>query len=166
MNRNILRRLQKLEHKELRQLDKADEWYCQLIVRAIAFYLGNPTPGESVDEAYARALGYPSKDKYYKAKNECGNASGTLEQCLGFRIGSAFSKLLAKFGVSIKDRGKVIIEAYVRMKDGLPEAYKRELFEFARSQNARPVVQGFERKQNIREATEEIYNKILQKRVP
>src|SRR5450756_380742 len=118
MNRNILRRLQKLEQKERRQIEKADEWYCHLVVHAIAFYLGNPTPGESVDQAYARGLGYPSKAEYYEAKNECCKAT------LGFRIGSAYSKLLAKFGVSFKDRGKVIIDAYVRMKDGLSVAYK------------------------------------------
>jgi hypothetical protein len=158
MNHNILRRLQKLELKERRQIEKADEWYCRLIVRAIAFYLGHPTPEESVDQAYARGLGYPSKDEYCKALD-------TRDPDSGFRIASAYSKLLAQFGVSFNDRAKVIIDAYVRMKDGLPVAYKRDLFEFARKQNSRPVVQGFERKQSLLEFVEEFARKKLQETV-
>jgi hypothetical protein len=147
--------LRKLELIERRQIEKADEWYCQLIVRAVAFYLGKPTAGETLEKAYARGLGYPNEYEYSKALSARG---------LDFtsRVASAYFKLREKFGVSPQARTKAVLEAYVRMKEGLPTTYKQELFEFARTQNRRPVVQGFERKQSLLEIVEELMRRKIE----
>ena len=63
MTRDIRRRLQKLESQVPRQPTKLEKETAQLgwfLRYAVAYYLGDPTPKESVRDAYVRALGYPS----------------------------------------------------------------------------------------------------------
>ena len=84
---------------------------------AIAYYLGDLTPKESIAEAYMRALGYPNSYEFHKAQDA--NDPDYFE-----RVRLARSKRLAKFGVSPEHEWEEIGEAVRRMDAGLPELYK------------------------------------------
>jgi hypothetical protein len=120
MTRDFQRRLQKLESQVPRQSTEEEkivaslQWFLRC---AIAYYLGDPTPGGSVAEAYMRALGYPNSNEFRKALNA--NDPDLYERDRLARI-----KLLAKFGVSLEHEWEEIIEAFKRMEAGFPEQYK------------------------------------------
>jgi hypothetical protein len=65
MTRDTQRRLQKLESQVPRQPTEQEKQqknvqsFQMFLMCAIAYYLGDPTPEGSVEEAYRRALGYP-----------------------------------------------------------------------------------------------------------
>ena len=120
MTRDIERRLQKLESQIPRQPteeEKIKESLQRFVRCAIAYYLGDLTPEESVAEAYTRALGYPNVNEFRKAL-------GANDPDLQKRMRMANSKLLEKFGVSSEPQAEEITEAFQRMEDGLPEQYK------------------------------------------
>jgi hypothetical protein len=120
MTRDIERRLQKLESQVPRQpteQEKNVERLQRFVRCAIAYYLGDPTPGGSVAEAYTRALGYPTSYEFRKAL-------GANDPDLQERMRIAYSKLLEKFGVSSEQQAEEITEALQRMEAGLPEQYK------------------------------------------
>jgi hypothetical protein len=120
MTRDIERRLQKLESQVPRQpteQEKNVERLQRFVRCAIAYYLGDLTPEESVAEAYTRALGYPNVNEFRKAL-------GANDPDLQKRMRMANSKLLEKFGVSSEPQAEEITEAFQRMEDGLPEQYK------------------------------------------
>jgi hypothetical protein len=127
MTRNLRQRLQKLEAQAPRQPTEQDEQIARLrgfLRLAVAYYLGDPAPDggreESVADAYARALGYPSSFEFRQAC-EVNNAD------LSERMRLANSKLLAKFGVSREHKSEEIGEAFKRMEAGLSESYKRRM---------------------------------------
>jgi hypothetical protein len=120
MTRDIERRLQKLESQVPRQpteQEKNVERLQRFVRCAIAYYLGDLTPEESVAEAYMRALGYPNSYEFRKALNA--NDPDFYERDRLARI-----KLLEKFGVSWEHEWEEIIEAFQRMEAGFPEHYK------------------------------------------
>jgi hypothetical protein len=120
MTRNLQRRLQKLESQVPRQpteQEKILRYWQNLLVWAMAYYLGDPGPEEAPVTAYGRALGYPNSHEFRKAWD--GNDPDLYE-----RDRLARSKLLEKFGVSWEHEWEEIIEAFKRMEAGLPERYK------------------------------------------
>ncbi len=120
MTRDIQRRLQKLESQvppQPTEHDKGVEGLHRLLRYAVAYYLGDPTPEESIAEAYLRALGYPKSYAFQKACD-------ADDEDLHGRIRLANIKLLAKFGVSWEHDSEQIGDAFKRMEDGLPEFYK------------------------------------------
>src|SRR5262245_6622708 len=120
MTRGIERRLQKLESQVTRQPTEQEKnvQTCQIfLVCAVAYYLGDPTPGGSVMEAYMRALGYPHSYEFRKAWDA--NDPDFYERDRLARI-----KLLEKFGVSREHESEEIVEALERMEAGLPEQYQ------------------------------------------
>jgi hypothetical protein len=120
MTRDIERSLQKLESQVPRQpteQEKNVERLQRFVWCAIAYYLGDLKPEESVAEAYTRALGYPNVNEFRKVL-------GANDPDLQERMRMANSKLLEKFGVSSEPQAEEITEAFQRMEDGLPEQYK------------------------------------------
>ena len=71
MRRDIQRRLQKLESQvpppPPTEQEKVAASIRKLLFCAIAYYLGDPTPGGSVMDAYMRALGYQHGYEFRKA---------------------------------------------------------------------------------------------------
>ncbi len=129
MTRDIQRRLQKLESQVPRQPTEDDQIVRivhSLLIVAVAYYLGDPTPEGSIAEAYIRALAYPNSYEFLKA---CDANDADLHE----RIRLANIKLLAKFGVSWEHEWDQIVDAFQRMEDGLSEFYKRALVEGTRS---------------------------------
>ena len=116
MTRETQRRLQKLERQfqrtEREHLEAHFSWFIDL---AIAYYLGNPTSGESVSEPFARALGYRSIFEFKKAS----------ERELKLRYALAKDKLYAKFDVSEEDDRDTIADAFTDMVEGFSESYQR-----------------------------------------
>jgi hypothetical protein len=121
MKRDIGQRLEKLESRLPRrptQEEKRSALFDRFLVYAIAFYLGDPTPEESVMEAYLRALAY---------------RPGSVKLCTpeppsadyGERVRQAKIKLLAKFGVSWEHDWDAIIDAFELMEAGFSEGYKK-----------------------------------------
>jgi hypothetical protein len=84
---------------------------------AIAYYLGDPTPGGSIAEAYSQALGYSHGFEFQKAVRA--KDPDFFERDRLARI-----KLLEKFGVSWESEWKEIVEAFNRMEAGFSERYK------------------------------------------
>jgi len=121
MTRDFERRLQKLESQipppQLTEQEKAAVSVHNFLRCAVAYYLGDPTPGGSPGEAYMRALGYANFDEFKKAIE-----AGDPEPAERVRL--ANTKLLEKFGVSPKHKGEEIIEAFRRMQAGFPDRYK------------------------------------------
>jgi hypothetical protein len=70
MRRDIERRLQKLESQvpppQPTEQEKVAASIHKLLTCAIAYYLGDPTTGEPVGQAYLRALGYPNFYEFRK----------------------------------------------------------------------------------------------------
>ncbi len=129
MTRDIQRRLQKLESQVPQQPTEDDQFVesLQSFLRyAVAYYLGDPTPEESIAEAYIRALAYPNSYEFLKA---CDANDADLHE----RIHLANIKLLAKFSVSWEHEWDQIADAFQRVEDGLPEFYKRALVDGTRS---------------------------------
>src|SRR5262245_46649606 len=120
MMRDIERRLRKLESQIPRQPTEQEQIVERLqrfLFYAVAYYLGDPTPGGSVMEAYGRALGYPNSNEFRKAWD-------AYDPDLQERMRLAKGKLLERFGVSVQHEWEEIIEACKRMHAGLPERYK------------------------------------------
>lgn len=120
MTRNILARLQELEAKIPRQptaQEKEVAYLRQIIIFGIAFYLGNPSPGEGSSTAYARALGYPT---FLDFRNAVERKDPSLRE----KHASAAWKLMAKFGVSRPTEGEAVFNALKRIEAGLSESYK------------------------------------------
>ena len=123
MTRNLQRRLQKLESQVPRQPTEQEireeiVWSCQkFLVCAVAYYLGDPRPEESVMDAYLRALGYPNLYEFRKAID-------AKDPDFDERVRLAKIKLLAKFGVSREHEWEEIVEAFQRMEAGFSEHYK------------------------------------------
>ena len=127
MTRNIRKRLQKLESQVPRHPTKLEKETARLkcfLRYAVAYYLGDPTPEESVAEAYSRALGYPRTYEFGKA---CDAGDPDLTE----RMASANNKLLAKFGVSWGHEWDAIVDAFKLMETGFSEWYKRRWHETA-----------------------------------
>jgi hypothetical protein len=124
MMRNIEWRLQKLESQvpppqppqptENEKFIKCLQWF---LIYAIAYYLGNPTPGGSIAEAYSRALGYSHGLEFEKALK-------AQDPDLFARDRLARVKLLEKFGVSWEDKWEEIANTFDRMEAGFSERYK------------------------------------------
>ena len=112
MKRDFQQRLAKLE-------SQASVWRDQLLLLAIAYYLGNPTEVDHPIEAYVHALGYPSTDEFKQALEK---ERSEVEA----RLQSAYEKLLAKFGVSQEDEWPAA-DALERMEAGLSDEYKNHL---------------------------------------
>jgi len=113
MKRDFQQRLAKLE-------SQANVRRTQLLLLAIAYYLGNPTEVDHPIEAYAHALGYPSTDEFKQALEK---ERSEVEA----RSDSAYEKLMAKFGVSQEDEWPAITDAQERMEAGLSDEYKDHL---------------------------------------
>jgi len=118
MKRDFQQRLAKLETQASVRRD-------QLLLLAIAYYLGNPTEVDSQFEAYAHALGYPSWNELKQAHEK--ESSEVLA-----RGTSANEKLLAKFGVSQEDEWPAA-DALERIEAGLSDEYKNHLKEWIES---------------------------------
>jgi len=121
MTREFERRLQKLESQvpppEPTEQEKAAESLHKFLRCAVAYYLGDPTPGGSPGEAYMRALGYGNFDEF---KRDIEAKDPEPDE----RIRLAHTKLLEKFGVSWKHEWREIVEAFRRMHAGFPDRYK------------------------------------------
>src|SRR5262245_20498610 len=121
MTRDIERRLQKLESQvpppQPTEEEKTVKSLHLFLRCAVAYYLGDPTPGGSLEEAYMRAVGYSHSYEFRKAL--AANDPDLLE-----RVRLANFKLLEKFGVSSEHEWEEIIEAFKRMHAGFPDRYK------------------------------------------
>jgi hypothetical protein len=126
MTRDIRRRLEKLE-SQVPQQPTEQEKIALLLILAVAYYLGDPAPNESVAEAYARALGYRPGSLEFRNAFE-GNDAAFCEKDRLARI-----KLLEKFGVSWGHEWDAIVDAFELMEAGLSESYKQRLHKIARS---------------------------------
>jgi len=115
MKRDFQQRLAKLESQASARRD-------QLLLLAIAYYLGNPTEVDHPIDAYWHALGYPSWNELKQAHEK--ESSEVLA-----RGTSANEKLLAKFGVSSKYEWPEVIDALDRIEAGLSDEYKNHLKE-------------------------------------
>jgi hypothetical protein len=113
MKRDFQQRLAKLEWQ-------ASAWRDNLLLVAVAYYLGNPTEINLPMQAYARALGYPSTDEFGQARKK-------ERSEVQARRTSAYKKLLAKFGVSQEYEWPAFIDALERMEAGLSDEYKGHL---------------------------------------
>ena len=91
----------------------------QLLLLAIAYYLGNPTEVDHPIDAYWHALGYPS---WYEVKQALGKERSEVEA----RARSAYEKLMAKFGVSSMYEWPAIV-ALEPIEAGLSDEYKNHL---------------------------------------
>jgi hypothetical protein len=113
MTRALEKRLRKLESQmppPQPTLEEKHRSYFKLFFRlAVAHYLGDPDPEESVYEAYARALGYANPHDMFEASD------------FSERVALAFRKLLAKLGNGAEDLTE---ETLKRMAAGLSEQYK------------------------------------------
>jgi hypothetical protein len=119
MTPHIERRLQKLESSappppptEEGKIVTSVKFF---LVCATAYYLGDPTTGGSPAQAYVRALGYPAS---------CDLQTAMEDPDLQARVSLANTRLLEKFGVSMKHEWKEILDAFKRMHAGFPERYK------------------------------------------
>ena len=112
MKRDFQQRLAKLESQASARLN-------QLLLLAIAYYLGNPTEVDHPLEAYVHALGYPSTDEWKQALEK---ERSEVEA----RAKSAYEKLMAKFGVSQEDEWPAA-DALERIEAGLSDEYKNHL---------------------------------------
>src|SRR5262249_76612 len=120
MTRDIERRLQKLESQLPRQPTEQEKIVASLqrfLFFAVAYYLGDPPPEEAPIDGYRRALGYPHRNEFRKARD-------ANDPDLYKRDRLARIKLLAKFGVSWEHEWGKIVEAFKRMQAGFPERYK------------------------------------------
>ena len=118
MKRDFQQRLAKLE-------SQASARRTQLLLLAIAYYLGNPTEVDHPIEAYVHALGYPSTDEFKQALEK---ERSEVEA----RSDSAYEKLMAKFGVSQEDEWPAA-DALERIEAGLSDEYKNHLKEWIES---------------------------------
>jgi len=118
MKRDFQQRLAKLE-------SQANVRRTQLLLLAIAYYLGNPTEVDSQFEAFSHALGYPSMDEFDQALEK-------EESEFEARLLSANEKLMAKFGVSQEDEWPAA-DALERIEAGLSDEYKNHLKEWIES---------------------------------
>ena len=112
MKRDFQQRLAKLE-------SQANVRRTQLLLLAIAYYLGNPTEVDHPIEAYVHALGYPSTDEFKQALEK---ERSEVEA----RAKSAYEKLMAKFGVSSMYEWPAIV-ALEPIEAGLSDEYKNHL---------------------------------------
>jgi hypothetical protein len=127
MTRNIVKRIQKLESRIPPQLTDEQErtnFVSLFITLAIAHYLGDPLPNESVMDAYSRALGYA-------CLSECFEAMRTEDLNFYERDRLARMRLFAKFSVSPRDKWAAVCEAFERMANGLSERYREVMPELA-----------------------------------
>jgi hypothetical protein len=67
MMQGLDRRLRKLESVLPPLLTPSESWIAGLLWFAVAYYLGNPSPGEKPFAAYARALGYADESELKSA---------------------------------------------------------------------------------------------------
>ena len=125
---NIRKRLKKLESqvppKRSNGEQKLKLTYHWFTTCSIAYYLGDPTPEESVAEAYARALGYSNTFEFKQAFK-------ASDSDLAERTDLATDRLLAKFGVTREHEWGVIADAFKRMEAGFSDFYKRTLHDGA-----------------------------------
>ena len=121
MTRDFERRLQKLESQvpppPPTEQEKFAETLHMFLRCAVAYYLGDPTPGGSPGQAYMQALGYRN---FYEFKKAIDAKDPEPEE----RIRLANIKVLEKFGVSWKHEWAEIVEAFRRMHAGFPDRYK------------------------------------------
>ena len=124
MIRNLRRRLEFIESKIPRQpteQEKLHAWLSQFMVYAIAFYLGEPKPEESIMDAYMRALGYGHSFEYLKA---CKAENSDLIE----RVRVARAKVFAKFGIDDMSTcdSRAFADAAKRIKAGFSDLYKAD----------------------------------------
>ena len=131
MMRGLQKRLQKLESTLRDELDDKDlspllgfMWF------AVTYYLGNPSPGEKLIVAYARALGYANEFELNHAIAI--DQRGLRERGrpgIRQRDSSAEDELWEKFGILNSRTGdpEKRFEAFERMEAGLPKSYRRRL---------------------------------------
>jgi len=121
MTRDIERRLQKLESQvpppQPTEDDKTAASLHRFLLCAIAYYLGDPTPGGSPAEAFMRALGYSHSFDFQKAIE-------ANDPDFNERWHRARNKLFEKFGLSSKLEWGETVEAFKRMHAGFPDRYK------------------------------------------
>jgi hypothetical protein len=119
MTRRIERRLQKLESRvpppPPTEEEKIGKSVRHFLCYAVAHYLGDPTPGGSLAEAWMRALGYPPSYGFRKAMDD-----PSFQE----KVRLANTKLLEKFGVSSEHEWEEIVDALWRMHAGFPDRYK------------------------------------------
>ena len=117
MKRDFQQRLAKLE-------SQASARRANLLLLAVAYYLGNPTEVDYPIDAYGHALGYPSIDEF---KQDLEKEESEFEA----RLLSANEKLMAKFGASLDHDSPSIDElpadALERIEAGLSDEYKNHL---------------------------------------
>jgi hypothetical protein len=122
MTRDVKKRLRNLESRMPRRPTQRDEYgeaFSRLFRLAIAQHFGNPLPGESLAEPYARALGY--RDGYeFRIALESKIAGKFTD--LDERQALANRKLLAKFGATPNN---LTGETRRQMKESLSEYYKQ-----------------------------------------
>jgi hypothetical protein len=121
MTRDIERRLQRLESQapppQLTEKEKTVQIVHTFLRCAVAYYLGDPTPGGSPGEAFVRALGYSHSNEFH-------NAIEANDPDFNERWHRARNKLFEKFGLSSKPEWEEIVEAFRRMHAGFPDRYK------------------------------------------
>ena len=124
MKRDFEQRLANLESQVPREVTEEEVARSRIVWPlhyAVCFYLGDPTPEESVAEAHMRALGYSDSADYKKAVER-------NDPDLDERMTSAKKKLWAKFGVNLEDaKWDAVEDALKRMEAGLSELYKNDL---------------------------------------
>jgi hypothetical protein len=85
MTRGLDRRLRKLESVLPPLLTPNVSWIAGLLWFAVAYYFGNPSPGEKPFAAYARALGYANE-------SELKSAMGANDRELALMLADLFRK--------------------------------------------------------------------------
>ena len=91
------------------------------MIDAVAFYLGEPKPEESIMAAYMRALGYDHSFEFLKACDA--EDSDFIE-----RVTVAREKVFAKFGIDdmYKCDSRAFADAAKRIKAGFSDSYKAD----------------------------------------
>ena len=127
MTQNLGRRLRKLESSLPPLLTEEESWMFGLLWFAVAYYLGNPSPGEKPFGAFARALQYANE-------SELNAAIEKNHRDLSNRLHSAEDRVWAKFGIFVSsldehddDCKARFWENQKRMYGGLPRSYKKRL---------------------------------------
>jgi hypothetical protein len=131
MMRGLQKRLQKLESTLREEPDGKDlSSALALMWFAVTYYLGNPSRGEKLVVAYARALGYANESELNHAIAL--DKRGLRERGrpgVRQRDSSAREELRKKFGISNTHTGDAEkhFDAFNRMAAGLPKSYQDRL---------------------------------------
>jgi len=121
---SIERRLRKLEFQTARLPSEEFKYmlrYERFIINTIAFYLGDPKPGESIAEVYMRVLGYQDFFEFRRCYE-------VNDPDYSERMHLAIAKLYEKFGLDVGVGPDIDLdqleEAFKRMEAGLTGQYK------------------------------------------